>query len=418
MLNKYRNSPLLQDIIKVLGGNIVAQGFAFLSTVVISRDLGPAQYGEFALIVAIFTFMTQFSDFGTSTSYVKFLSGNKDDATNILSSVIIFKIVTGVALSIIVAFCADSISAYFFQKRDYAEFFILAATALTFHTVWSTFIAHLQGLESFQRYSLLSIAHHGLRFATILMIALLLRSERHFSDYLYTYFFVACALVLAVGYMFKLKLVFRWSYIKEIYVLGFWIFLSSIAVILMMRIDVVMLQKLSDAKQIGYYSAASSVAMIFPLITMSVTATLMPKMEMFLQQHSVKEFIGKVGGLTKYVVAVSVLLQLISPVIIGLTFGAAYQDSIVIFCVLIVSYMFGVIVNPISLVYYQVNKAFLLTSVNWGQLLIGYLCNLALIPSYGAIGAAVSSLLLHIFSSTIIIGYLYIAYSKERIIPA
>jgi O-antigen/teichoic acid export membrane protein len=103
-----------------------------------------------------------------------------------------------------------------------------------------------------------------------------------------------------------------------------------------------------------------------------------------------------------------VLLEIVSPLVIGILFGKAYEHAVPVFGILLVSYMFGIVINPISLIYYQVNRAYVLTLVNWGQLLIGYFCNLILIPPYGANGAAVSSLLLHIFSSAVIVGYLYV----------
>ncbi len=61
-------SRTIQDLLKVLSGNVAAQGLGFLTIVLISRDLGPSQYGIFSLLLAIFTISVQISDFGISTS--------------------------------------------------------------------------------------------------------------------------------------------------------------------------------------------------------------------------------------------------------------------------------------------------------------------------------------------------------------
>jgi len=401
-------SGIVADVIKVLTGNIVAQGFAFLATVLISRDLGPARYGDFALIVAIFTCITQLSDFGTSTSYVRFLARNKQVEAEALGSMVLFKIMTAGVLAIIIWLSASQISLYFFTNANYAGLFRLTAIALIFHSLLTTMIAHLQGMEQFREYSLLSISHHGLRFVSTVIIALAAAKEERFGYFMYAYFFVASGLVVVQLSRWEMRFTLNWSYVKEIYALGFWIFLSSIAVIVQMRIDVLMLQKLSGPIQTGLYSAASNVAMIFPLVTMSITATLMPKMDSFLRDHTVRQFIAKTGKLTKYVLVCCVVLEIASPLVIHILFGEAYRGAVSVFGILLVSYMFGIVINPISLIYYQVNRAHILTMVNWGQLLIGYLCNLLLIPLYGADGAAVSSVILHIFSSAIIVGYLYV----------
>ena len=414
MLKIQIKSGIVADVLKVLTGNIVAQGFAFLVTVLISRDLGPARYGEFALIIAIFTCITQLSDFGTSTSYVRFLARNKEAEAEAFGSMVLFKLLTSSVLGILIWLSASEISAYFFNSAVYAGLFRMTAVALVFHSLLTTMIAHLQGMERFRMYSLLSISHHGLRLVSTVIIMLSATASERFSYFMYAYFFVAAGIVSVLLTQWKMRLVLNWAYIKEIYTLGFWIFLSSVAVIVQMRIDVLMLQKLGTPVQTGLYSAASNVAMIFPLVTMSITATLMPKMDSFLRDHTVREFIAKAGRLTKYVLACCVLLEFASPLVIGILFGEAYRDAVPVFGILLVSYMFGIIINPISLIYYQVNRAHVLTLVNWGQLFIGYVCNLVLIPPYGATGAAISSVLLHIFSSAVIVGYLYV---KQPVLP-
>jgi len=408
MIKLLTRPGIVSDVIKVLTGNIVAQGCAFLANVVVSRDLGPASYGRFALIIAIFTCITQLSDFGTSTSYVRFLARNKEVQAEAFGSLVLFKIMTSAALAALIWMCADVISQYFFDNSNYRSMFQMVAVALVFHSLLTTMIAHLQGMEKFRRYSLLSIAHHGFRLVSTVVILLVADKESHFNYFMYAYFFVAAVIVIIL--LLRWHMVFRinWDYIRQIYSLGFWIFLSSVAVIVQMRIDVLMLQKLGNPVQTGLYSAASSVAMIFPLITMSITATMMPKMDSFLRDHTVRQFIAKTGKLTKYVLFSCVLLEIVSPLLIRILFGEAYKHAIPVFGILLVSYMFGIVINPISLIYYQVNRAYVLTLVNWGQLLIGYFCNLVLIPPYGANGAAVSSLLLHIFSSAVIVGYLYV----------
>lgn len=408
MFKSALQSQTVRDVVKVLTGNVMAQGLAFLATVLVSRDLGPARYGDYALIVAVFTLCTQMSDFGTATSYVRFLARNRAAAAEVLGSLILFKLLSGGALALAVWAGADAMSTYFFGHEAHALYFRCTALALLAHSLLTTFIAHLQGLEQFRRYSLLSIAHHGIRLVSMLAISLGVAAASHFEYFLYAYFFVAVLIVAVLLCTWQIRWTLNWGYIAEIYSLGFWIFLSSVAVLVMMRIDLVMLQKLSDAYQTGLYSAASNLAMVFPLITMSITATLMPKMDGFLREHTVREFIRKTGRLVKYVIGMCLVLELLAPLAIRLFFGAAYEDSASVFGILLMSYMFGIVINPISLIYYQVNRAYVLTVVNWGQLAIGYGCNLLLIPRFGADGAAISSVLLHVFSSTVIVGYLYL----------
>ena len=151
-----------------------------------------------------------------------------------------------------------------------------------------------------------------------------------------------------------------------------------------MRLDIMMLQKMSNSLEVGYYSVAMNLAMIFPLITTSLVTTLLPKMDEFLKNHTVKEYVKRVLSNTKYVIGILIILELISPFVIKILFGEQYIESISVFQILLVAFTFGVIINPISLVMYSINKAYLLTAMNWVQLPLNYFGNLLLIPMWQA----------------------------------
>ena len=82
-------SKTLKDLLKVFSGNVVSQAIAFLIIIIISRDLGPSEYGIFSLLIAIFTIGTQIADFGGSTSYVKYASENLSKEDEIFITIVI-----------------------------------------------------------------------------------------------------------------------------------------------------------------------------------------------------------------------------------------------------------------------------------------------------------------------------------------
>jgi O-antigen/teichoic acid export membrane protein len=198
---------------------------------------------------------------------------------------------------------------------------------------------------------------------------------------------------------------FDFNYFIQIYKLGFWVFLSSLAVMVIMRLDMMMLQKMSTSLEVGYYSIAMNLAMIFPLITASLVTTLLPKMNEFLKNHTVKDYVLRVLSKTKYVVAILIVMELLSPFVIKLLFGEQYAESISVFQILLVAFTFGVIINPISLVMYSINKAYLLTAMNWVQLPLNYFGNLLLIPIWQADGAALSTIFLKMAGGVFVLLY-------------
>lgn len=399
-------SKTLQDLLKVLSGNIVAQGIGFLAIIIISRDLGPEQYGIFSLLLAVFTVATQVSDFGVSTSYVKYVSENLSKAKEIFVTVILSKVVLSLVVISTLYFSSGLISDFFFESKEYKRLIEIIAIAILFHAFFAVIVSHFQAVQNFKIFAYLNIAHNFLKLLSVVIVAFAFSQEKHLEYFILTYAFVVVTLILAISLknyrLLRFIKQFDFDYFIQIYKLGFWVFLSSLAVMVIMRLDIMMLQKMSSSLEVGYYSVAMNLAMIFPLITASLVTTLLPKMDDFLKTHTVKEYVQRVLSKTKYVLAILIVMELLSPFVIKLLFGEQYIESISVFQILLVAFTFGVIINPISLVMYSINKAYLLTIMNWIQLPLNYFGNLILIPIWQADGAAM------MFSSINLLGFLFI----------
>lgn len=403
-------SKTLQDLLKVLSGNIVAQGIGFLTIIVISRDLGADQYGIFSLLLAIFTISVQISDFGISTSYVKYVSENLSKSKDIFFTIIITKIILSLFIILILYFIAQDLSGFFFNTAYYTQIIQFISFAILFHSIFSVVIANFQAQQKFKEFALLNILHNFFKFLSVMMITILFLQKHHLVYFLYTFAFsvILVLMLLVIKYKHYIKynnLKFNFKHFIEIYKLGFWIFLSSLAVMIIMRLDIMMLQKMSSSKEVGYYSVAMNLAMIFPLITASLVTTLLPKLDEFLRSNSIKKYVYSILSKVKYVIVMLLIIEILAPFIIKIIFGCEYHNSIKVFQILIIAFTFGIIVNPISLLFYKLNKAYWLTILNWVQLPLNYLGNLFFIPFFQAEGAALSTVLLRILAGFFIIIY-------------
>ncbi len=413
MVKSYYKSTVLQDLLKVLSGNIVAQGIGFLTIILISRDLGPEQYGIFSLLLSIFTIAVQVSDFGVSTSYVKYVSENLVKAKDIFVIVVLSKVILSFLITTVLFFTSDFISLYFFEISIYSELIQLIALSIFFHAFFGVLVSHFQAIQNFKVFAWLNIVHHTLKLLSVVLIAALFENEKHLEYFILSYSY-AVALLLFLILITNIKCLTQikiknFYYFIEIYKLGFWVFLSSLATIVIMRLDIMMLQKMSTSEEVGYYSVAMNLAMIFPLITASLVTTLLPKMDQFLKERSVKEYIFRILSKAKYVIGILIVLEITSLFVIKALFGDEYIQSISVFQILLVAFIFGVIINPISLVMYSINRAYLLTAMNWVQLPLNYFGNLLLIPILQADGAAISTTFVRIFAGF----YLLVILNKE-----
>ncbi|KGQ52459.1 hypothetical protein JL12_00910 [Gallibacterium anatis 10672-6] len=409
-------SKTLKDLLKVFSGNVVSQGIAFLIIIIISRDLGPSEYGIFSSLIAIFTIGTQISDFGVSTSYVKYASENLSKEDEIFITIVIGKVIVSIFTISIFYLLSGRLSEFFFGTRIYQDVIKIVAIGIFFHSLFLVVISHFQAKQNFLIFSCLNIVHNFLKLISIIIICITFSKESHLKYFIFSYVFCVSILILAlvlkgIIYIKNMKK-FEFIHFINTYKLGFWIFLSSMAVVIMMRLDIIMLQKMGSSSDVGYYSAAMNLAMIFPLITTSIVTTLLPKMESFLKNYTIQEYIIKVVSNIKYIIFILIIIEIISPYLIKNFFGEKYIESISVFQILLVAFVIGIIINPISLIMYSINKAYMLTLLNWIQLPVNYFFNIIFIPSLYADGAALSTMIVRILGGLFIIIYFF--YFKGR----
>ncbi len=404
------NSKTFRDLLGVLSGNIVSQGLSFLAIVIISRELGPKNYGIFSFLLTFFTISVQIADFGISTSYIKYVSENKERAKEIFLTIFFSKIFLSFVVISLFFLSSSKISEFFFESDKYINSLKMVSIAILFHALYSLFTAHFQAIQNFRLFSLANIFHNLLKLLSIVWVTFYFSAEYHLKYFLFAYTFSVTGILLFFfiknyDLFLPLKSI-SLKYLWEIYRMGFWVFLSSIATMIIMRLDIIMLKKMSPVDEVGYYTAAMNLAMIFPLITASLVTTLLPKMYDFLKNNSVETYVYRILRKTKLVLSVLILLELFSPLLIRWVFGNAYISSIPVFQILLVAFTFGVIINPISLVMYAINKAWLLTLMNWIQLPLNFLGNLIMIPLYDSSGAAISTVILRLFAGLYVTIYL------------
>ncbi len=372
----------------------------FLIIIFLSRELGPEKFGLYALFISIYDFLRQFADFGISTSYVKLatekINQNKP-LRDLLYTTLISKFLLCLLLIFPVYLASNQISLFFFSNVEYSTLISLIAVSIIFAQIANVFIIHLQAIQKFKLYSVSNILNQFIRLCTILVIALYF-SYDNLDYYIYAHiasFLFLCSLGLILRFR-KVLSIFKGSFslsdLKEIYAMGFWIFLSGIAVVLVMRLDVWMLSKISTELEVGYYSAAIQLAMVFPLITASIQNTLLPKVGDYLKAYSIESYIKKIFKYVPFLILICFLLIVISPFLIKIFFSNQYVNSIPCFRIVLIAVSVSVFINPISLVFYHLKKAHYLTLLNWIQLGINFGLNLLLIPKFGAIGATVSTL--------------------------
>jgi PST family polysaccharide transporter len=389
----------LQSIIANAGwlfiDKILRMGVGLFVTVWVIRYLGPERYGALNFSVAFVALFAVLATLGLDGIVVRDIVHDPSCKNETLATAFVLKLL-GSCVSLVL-----SVVVIFMLRRGESLYWWLvgiAAVAIIFQATDAIDFWYQAEVRS--KYTVYA------RNAAFLTIALLKIGLIIFNAPVIAF---ACAtLGEAVLVSAGLLMIFRLqgnllrprlatiSRAKGLLIRSWPLFLSSIFGIILMRIDQVMLGQMRGPKEVGIFSAALALSEIWYFIPIAITSSVFPAM---VNAWKVDEnrFYQRLRELYLIMVflsfSVAFVLTLLSNQVVIRLYGQEYRESgavLAIHCWAGVFIFLGLASNMWYLMknlnHYTLYRCVLGAVVN--------IClNFALIPEYGAIGAAVSTLL-------------------------
>lgn len=412
---------LAKDSATVMSGNLLAAGLGFLSTIIISRSLGPDKFGLLSTAIAVMTVIISFSELGLGTSLVRFVSFYLDNdvktASLISKTTLIVKLFVNIVIIITGWIYSPFLADRFLGNSAYHPIIKLVLLSTFFLSMSSYLNSLLQSHQMFTRFALWQPLNNIIKLAGIVIISFL-GLLNVFNTLIV--FLISAIISFMLGFIMIprqfLKEKIYWEEVKkhlvELYKFSRWIYLSFILTSLTGKIDIFLLSYFKGTHDVGIYSAAYQLAFIFPLIYGSLNTVLLPKFSKFKSKKEITGFLKKIMP-PMTVLALSITLAVfIAKPLIFLVFGTKYLSSIGVFQILTVNYAIGVMLMPLVLTFYPMGKVNLLTAISFILGLLLALFNWLLIPVYGIVGAALALLAVTLVSFPIY-GYYVWAFLKE-----
>lgn len=174
------------------------------------------------------------------------------------------------------------------------------------------------------------------------------------------------------------------------------LFLAGLAVTLYMRIDIVMLEEMSSSREVGIYAAATRISEILYFLPVIIISSVSPSIitchgtntGLYLKRIKSLYFI-----MTWLALGISAPLSILSDQVVGMLFGQEFADAAPVLAIHLwasVAVFLGMASSQHLLVEH-------LQKISFYRTLIGLICNvflnLLLIPSIGAKGAAIATVI-------------------------
>jgi len=383
---------------------ILRMGVGLIVGVWVARYLGPEQFGAFNFAIAFVALFGAFASLGLDGIVVRDIVREPERKFEILSSAFILK------------FCGGCVA------------FLISLGAI--------FI--MRPAES-QTHWLVGIIAAGMIFQSFDAIDLWFQSQvkSKYTVIAKNFVFIVFALVRVVLILNKAPLTaFAWSALAEIILgaaglvlfylksqsfLALWclkidtarrlvkeswpLILSSLAVMIYMRIDQVMLAQMIDNKEVGIYSAALRFSEIWYFIPTVIVSSVMPSLTRA-KIESEETYLKRLQQLFRWLVRIAYLIALpmtfVSSILVTFVYGLDYQRSGLILAIHIWTAVFvfmGVGSTPWTINENAIKYSLLQTI---SGAVINISLNLILIPLFSGVGAAIATLIAQIFSSFLI----------------
>jgi PST family polysaccharide transporter len=183
---------------------------------------------------------------------------------------------------------------------------------------------------------------------------------------------------------------------------GWPLLLAAVAVTIYMKSDLMMLGLISGDEETGIYSAAARLSELWYFVPVAVTAATGPRLAALYGRGEFDRYVVATQRLMTALVAgsivVLVLTALLAGPIIGMLYGDPYANAVPVLQIHAVSgpFVFVGLGASQTFVDRRMTRAVFLRSATGAGINVGL--NLVLIPSYGAIGASIATLLAYALS--------------------
>ncbi|WP_176400043.1 flippase [Ureibacillus sinduriensis] len=380
---------------------VFRMGLSLIVTSLMARYLGTQNFGLLNYSLAYILIFTTVSKLGIDSIIVNEIIKKREDTGKLIGTTICLRLLSS-TLSISLIF----LIVRYMDPHDYTVQIItfiqsISLLMVVFDTIEFWFQSNLQS-----KYIVIS---KSIAFTIVSVWRL---SLIFFEKSIY-YFAVATIIeglvisLFIVVFYFKFKgpkIRFSFLTAKDLLSQGFYFFIAGLLIVAYTQIDKIMLGQIMGGTTVGIYAAAMTISSLWVFIPNAIIQSARPVIMISKtenEQFYLKKYRQLYCSIIWIGIGASICITLLSKPIILLIYGNEFIESINVLIILIWSRIFSLIgtTRAIWLTVEDLGR-FQVSFVAFGAI-VNIVLNLILIPRYGAIGAAIATLLAEVISTFI-----------------
>ena len=382
--------------------NLINLGFGLILFLAVATKLPKEEFGIYGLLTLLLVSFSKLIDFGSNSNYVtEFISKSR----HYLEELISFKIYAFVGSSLISVLVLVLVN----QIYD-LEIILSFVFGLFFYGVNYTLFALFQRDEEFIKASLLNFFPALIKLGFGIVIFLnLLTIDLKLAFMIFS--LSMCGSLVFLFFKFKefKNIKFRpyiFHFVKNFYLAG----ISQTINESWSTIANQILKILKSLADLGTFSLASKLSNVFSLISYSIYTVILTsnaKRRRDEAGYNIKESL--ILGL--FLILLATIGSIISPYFFKIAFDDKFDDSIIIFSILIFSQAFTSIHKFLDNYFFVEEKSKTLLFITTGKLILFIILSIVLTSSYGILGLAFADLI--VSASTTIFTFSYIISTQR-----
>jgi O-antigen/teichoic acid export membrane protein len=392
----------------LFGEKLLRLGVGLFVSVWVARYLGPAQFGLYNYAISFAGLFTVIATFGLDGIVVRELVKHPDKKDVLLGTSFYLKVIGAFLSLVILAFAI-----FLTNNTDFEKLLIFIVASSVIFQSFSVIDFYFQS-KILSKFSVFAGAISFL-VTSILKVILIVNQ----APLVYFVCIVLLdSLLLALGYLYFYKKqdlnLFVWNFDKKVakdLLKDSWpLIFASIASVIYMKIDQVMIKNILGDEAVGVYSVAVRLSEVWYFIPVLISASIFPAI--LNVKDDKKLYHSRLVHLYSLVVWLSVLISLIitffSSTIVNSLYGLEYAGSIPILMAYVWSSIFVSLGVASNNWFVAENLQLLSFFRTFSGGIINVVLNIIFIRQYGMYGAAISTLISYAFA-----GYFFDLFHKK-----
>jgi O-antigen/teichoic acid export membrane protein len=401
-----------RDVVGVFNSNVFSIVAGLLFSVILARALGPDKFGVYSALIIIPMIVLSLTHMGIRGSAIFHVGKGEFDRNELVSSIMVLLIIASL-LGIII-----SAAAYWIY--DEPSFTMLYIGLVLLVIPGRLAIVYLGGVflgnDEVKKANKMNWITNGIQLLMVVVLvwALSLEILGAILSFLISGSIVAIYGLILLRKTYQIKLRIHKKILISLLRLGILFSVSFFILQLNYRIDILLLEKLRDATEVGIYSIGASIAEQLWQLPLAVGIVVFSRTANTKDKEEMTQMTGVLLRLSfLFSLIIAVLIFFLVPVLVPLVFGNEYIPSIRIIQIILPGIIMVVMFRILSGHLAGLGRPEVTLYVFLPALLINILLNLLWIPEYGGEWAAMATNVSYAFGS---IGYLII-YSRILKVP-